>query len=72
MIAGPEGVHVVAEAGAHIVSAASSARPARAKSSAVVSFTLPASPSKVLTLMPAHSASAASSVKSSRPAARAR
>ena len=37
-----------------------------------MSFTFPASPSKVVTLRPAHSASAASSVKSSRPAAVAR
>ena len=52
--------------------AASCAASARAKSSAVVSFTLPRSPGNTATSRPAHSASAASSVKSSRPAARAR
>ena len=45
---------------------------ARTKSSPVVSFTFPASPSNTATRCPAHSASAASSVKSSRPAAAAR
>ena len=40
---------------------------ARAKSSGVVILMLPASPAKTATFMPAHSASAASSVKSSRP-----
>ena len=37
-----------------------------------VSFTFPASPSNVVTVIPAHCASAASSVKSLRPADRAR
>ena len=45
---------------------------ALAKSSSVVSFTLPLSPANVATFMPAHSASAASSVKSSRPSLAAR
>ena len=42
---------------------------ALAKSSSVVSFTLPLSPANTATLWPAHSINAASSVKSSRPAA---
>ena len=53
-------------------SSAARADSARTKSSAVVSFTLPASPSNVVTGRPAHSASAASSEKSCRPSCAAR
>ena len=45
-------------------------RSARQKSSGVVSLTLPARLGRCATVMPAHSISAASSVKSSRPARR--
>ena len=70
MIAGREGVHVDAGAGAHVAKLGELRRlRARAKSSGWVILILPGSPANTATFMPAHSASAASSVKSSRPAA---
>ena len=73
VIAVAEGVHVETAAGAHIAERRHAAALRRARNRPrVVSFTLLLSPAKTLTGWPAHSASAASSVKSSRPAAAAR
>ena len=73
VIAGREGMHVDAGAGAHIAERARRRALRRARNRpALVILMLPGSPAKTLTFMPAHSASAASSVKSSRPCAAAR
>ena len=72
MIAVAEGMDVEAASGTHIAERRHGSASARTKSSLVVSFTLLVSPANTLTGWPAHSASAASSVKSSRPAAAAR
>ncbi len=72
MIALAKGMNVVTGAGPDVAEQAARRASSRAKSSGVVSFMFPASPSKVATVNPAHSASAASSVKSLRPSCAAR
>ena len=69
MIAGAEGMHVDAGAGAHVAERGEGGGLRAGKILAVVILMLPVSPANAVTVSPAHSASAASSVKSSRPAA---
>ena len=72
VVARLEGVHVIAVAGAHVGKAAvppDSRWSAMAISLAQVSFTLSGEPATICTGNPAHSAIAASSVKSVLPAA---